>query len=120
MLIFMMPLLIIGVILLILVFTAYKSLTCSNKSETLACNLWRLAHVLTAALAVWQVYIKFQKVRAEAKKTFSPPTAPETKAPAPPETKAPAVPDMKTPAAPKTVPDMKTPALPMLAPPPAL
>lgn len=107
MLIFMMPLLIIGVILLILVFTAYKALNCSNKSETLACNLWRLAHVLTAAIAVWQVYIKFQKVKAEAtkvkaeaKKTFSSLAAPEMKPPAAPE--------------------MKPPAAPMLAPPPAL
>jgi hypothetical protein len=99
MLIFMMPLLIIGVILLILVFTAYKAFNCSNKSETLACNLWRLAHVLTAVIGIWQVYIKYQKVKAEAekvkaaaKKAFS--------SPAPPE--------------------RKTPAAPMLAPPPAL
>jgi len=99
MLIFMMPLLIIGVILLILVFTAYKALNCSNKSETLACNLWRLAHVLTAAIAVWQVYIKFQKVKAEAKKV-----------------KAEAKKAFSSPAAP----ERNTPAAPMLAPPPAL
>ena len=85
MIMFMMPLAIVGVILLILVFTAYKSLTCSHESETIACRLWQLAHILTAVVAVWQGIIKYQKVRAEAKKMFSsPPAAPAVKTPAAP------------------------------------
>ena len=60
MLLFIIP----GVILLILIFTAHKALTCSHESETLTCNIWRVTHVLTALYALWQVVTKFQTLRA--------------------------------------------------------
>jgi hypothetical protein len=88
MLILMMPLLIIGVILLILLFTVHKAFDCSNKSETLTCNLLRVANGLAVVLTFWRVYIKYQKLKAEAekvkaaaKKAFSSPAAPEGKSP---------------------------------------
>jgi len=55
----MIVFIIIGV-LAILAFTAYKSLTCSRASETVACNIWRLVHILSALGALWQVRNKFR------------------------------------------------------------